>query len=388
MNRSGRAVVIGASHAGSQLALHLRKCGWEGEIVLVGAEAHLPYHRPPLSKAVMSGDKTAEQILLRPEAMYEKQNITLKLGSHVDSIDPDTKVVTFGDGSKLDYEKLAVCTGARPIKLPLGDGLAGVHYLRTLDDVLAIKSELEQVNRVVVVGGGYIGLEAAAVLAKFGKHVTVLEREPRLLQRVTGEVMSDYFRALHQYHGVDVVTGCEVTAINGEGRVSDVNTASGESYAADMVIVGVGVVPETALAEQAGLKLENGIAVDAHARTSDADIFAAGDCSSHPSGLYQRRIRLESVQNANDQSRVAAANMCGDEQRYAATPWFWSDQFDIKLQSAGLSDGYDETIVEGEVSPQNPSGFVVKYYRQGKLIAADCINRPKDFMAIKNSLSE
>lgn len=388
MNRSGRAVIIGASHAGSQLALHLRKCGWEGEIVLVGAEAYLPYHRPPLSKAVMSGDKTAEQILLRPEAMYEKQGITLKLGSHVDSIDPSAKVVTLGDGSKLDYVKLAVCTGARPVKLPLGDGLAGVHYLRTLDDVLAIKSELEQVNRVVVVGGGYIGLEAAAVLAKFGKHVTVLEREPRLLQRVTGEVMSDYFRALHQHHGVDVVTGCEVTAINGEGRVSDVETASGDSYAAEMVIVGIGVVPETALAEQAGLKLENGIAVDAHSCTSDADIFAAGDCSSHPSGLYQRRIRLESVQNANDQSRVAAANMCGDEQRYTATPWFWSDQFDIKLQSAGLSDGYDETVVEGEVSPQNTSGFVVKYYQQGKLIAADCINRPKDFMAIKNSLSE
>lgn len=387
MSQTGRAIVIGASHAGSQLALHLRKCGWEGEIVLIGAESHLPYHRPPLSKAVMSGDKTPEQILLRPPAMYEKQAITLKLGCIVDSIEREQKVVTLSNGEQLNYQKLAICTGARPLKLPLGDGLEGVHYLRTLDDVLAIKAELDQVNRVVVVGGGYIGLEAAAVLAKSGKQVTVLERESRLLQRVTGETLSDYFKALHQHHGVDIVTGCEVTAINGEGRVSEVVTAGGQVYAADLVIVGIGVVPETGLAEQAGLRLENGIAVNDRSQTSDADIYAAGDCSSHPSALYQRSIRLESVQNANDQSRVAAANMCGDAQQYTATPWFWSDQFDIKLQSAGLSAGYDETVVEGEASPENQAGFVVKYYREGKLIAADCINRPKDFMAIKNSLA-
>ena len=199
--------------------------------------------------------------------------------------------------------------------------------------------------------------------------------------------MSDYFKRLHQHHGVEVVTGCEVTAINGQGSVSEVITADDQSFAADMVIVGIGVVPETELAEQAGLRLDNGIAVDAQARTSQTDIYAAGDCSSHPSALYHRSIRLESVQNANDQSRVAAANMCGDDQMYTATPWFWSDQFDVKLQSAGLCEGYDETSVEGDVSPENSEGFVIKYFRQGKLIAADCINRPKDFMAIKNSLA-
>ena len=386
MSQTGRAIVIGASHAGSQLALHLRKCGWQGDIVLIGAETHLPYHRPPLSKAVMSGEKAPEQIWLRPEAMYEKQGITLLLGTTVASLDPNNHSVILGDGNQLSYEKLAICTGARPVTLPLGDGLTGVHYLRTLDDVLAIKSELASVNRVVVVGGGYIGLEAAAVLRKQGKQVTVLERGSRLLQRVTGETMSAYFKRLHLHHGVNVVTGCEVTAINGQGSVSEVVTADDQHFAADMVIVGIGVVPETELAEQAGLQLDNGIAVDAQARTSQTDIYAAGDCSSHPSALYQRSIRLESVQNANDQSRVAAANMCGDEQEYTATPWFWSDQFDVKLQSAGLCEGYDETEVEGEVSPDNKTGFVVKYYREGKLIAADCINRPKDFMAIKNSL--
>jgi len=386
MSQSGRAIVIGASHAGSQLALHLRKCGWEGEIVLIGAENNLPYHRPPLSKAVMSGDKTAEQILLRPEAMYEKQSVTLKLGTQVKAIDPDNHLVTLSDGSELSYDKLALCTGARPVKLPLGDGLGGVHYLRTLGDVLAIKAELDGISRVVVVGGGYIGLEAAAVLAKAGKQVTVLERESRLLQRVTGEQMSAYFKALHEHHGVEVVTHCEVTAINGEGSVSEVVTADDKVFAADMVIVGIGVVPETGLAEQAGLRLDNGIAVDAYAQTSMTDIYAAGDCSSHPSALYQRSIRLESVQNANDQSRVAAINMCGEQQQYTATPWFWSDQFDIKLQSAGLCEGYDQVETDGEVSPENKDGFVVRYYHQGRLIAADCINRPKDFMAIKNSL--
>lgn len=387
MSGTGRAIVIGASHAGSQLALHLRKSGWQGDIVLIGAEKQLPYHRPPLSKAVMSGEKTPEQIWLRPEAMYEKQDITLLLGTTVASLDPENHSVILSDGNQLSYEKLAICTGARPIKLPLGDGLAGVHYLRTLDDVLAIKAELESVNRVVVVGGGYIGLEAAAVLRKLGKQVTVLERASRLLQRVTGEAMSDYFKRLHQHHGVEVVTGCEVTAINGQGSVSEVISSDDQSFAADMVIVGIGVVPETELAEQAGLRLDNGIAVDAQARTSQTDIYAAGDCSSHPSALYHRSIRLESVQNANDQSRVAAANMCGDDQMYTATPWFWSDQFDVKLQSAGLCEGYDETSVEGDVSPENSEGFVIKYFREGKLIAADCINRPKDFMAIKNSLA-
>ena len=386
MSGTGRAIVIGASHAGSQLALHLRKSGWQGDIVLIGAETHLPYHRPPLSKAVMSGEKAPEQIWLRPEAMYEKQDITLLLGTTVASLDPENHSVILSDGNQLSYEKLAICTGARPIKLPLGDGLAGVHYLRTLDDVLAIKAELGSVNRVVVVGGGYIGLEAAAVLRKLGKQVTVLERESRLLQRVTGEAMSDYFKRLHQHHGVEVVTGCEVTAINGQGSVSEVITADDQSFAADMVIVGIGVVPETELAEQAGLRLDNGIAVDARARTSQTDIYAAGDCSSHPSALYHRSIRLESVQNANDQSRVAAANMCGDDQVYTATPWFWSDQFDVKLQSAGLCEGYDETSAEGDVNPENSEGFVIKYFREGKLIAADCINRPKDFMTIKNSL--
>lgn len=382
-----RCVVVGASHAGSQLAIQLRKNGWAGEIVLIGDEPQMPYHRPPLSKAVMSGEKTADQILLRPEPMYQAQQVTLRLNERVQFLDVQKKQLMMTSGEELIYDKLALCTGARPIRLPLGDGLDGVCYLRTLSDVDAIRSRLDGVQKVVVIGAGYIGLEAAAVLRKLGKNVTVLERAERVLQRVTGPQMSAYFQNLHRHHGVDIHCAAEVVAINGQQSVESVTCADGSTFEADLVIVGIGVVPETSLAEMAGLKLDNGICVDEHARTSDPDIFAAGDCCSHPSRLYQRRLRLESVQNANDQSRVAAANICGADEVYDMTPWFWSDQYDVKLQSAGLSDGYDQIETAGSAEPDSTDGFVVTYYRDGKLIAADCINRAKEFMHYKKLLS-
>lgn len=382
------AIVVGASHAGSQLSIHLRKSGWSGRIVLIGEEAHLPYHRPPLSKAVMSGSKNADDIQLRPAAMYENNQIELKLGSRVDALLRHDQRVLLSTGESLHYDKLALCTGASPIRLPLGDGLSGVFYLRSLDDVLTIRSRLPVVKQAVIVGAGYIGLEAAAVLRSLGVDVTVLEREDRVLKRVTGGQVSEYFSALHQLHGVDVRCNAEVIAINGQGNVESVSCADGTRFDAQLVIIGVGVVPQTSLAQAAGLRIENGICVDEFARTSDENIFAAGDCASHPSFLYQRRLRLESVQNANDQSRVAALNMIQIQEKYSATPWFWSDQYDIKLQSAGLSQDFDETVLEGSLDAADKQGFILKYFRQGQLIAADCVNRPKDFMVMKTALTQ
>jgi len=387
------AVVVGASHAGSQLAVHLRKTGWEGRIVLIGDEAWLPYHRPPLSKAVISGTKDPESIQLRAESMYANSQVELRLGARVETVLPQEQRVVLSTGEALDYSLLALCTGAAPIRLPLGDGLDGVCYLRTLDDVLKIRDQLKHVRQAVVVGAGYIGLEAAAALSQLGIEVTVLERAERVLKRVTGEQVSRYFVNLHQHHGVRVHCGVEVVSIDGQGRVEAVEFADGSVYPAQLVIIGVGVAPQTALAESAGLRITNGICVNEYGQSSDPHIFAAGDCASHPSVRYQRRIRLESVQNANDQSRVVAQNMVALQQGkaladvYDALPWFWSDQFDIKLQSAGLHEGFDATEVEGSPDPADKNGFTVRYFKGGKLIAADCINRPKDFIAIKNQLS-
>lgn len=382
-SNDARCLIIGASHAGSQLAVNLRKQGWTGEIVLLGAEAELPYHRPPLSKTVMAGSKTLDNILLRPLAMYANNGVTLRLATAVTRIVPEHKQVELASGETLTYDKLALCTGARPIKLPLGDGLEGVCYLRSYADVDGIKQQLQGKRRAVVIGAGYIGLEAAAVMTQLGLQVTVLERADRVLQRVTGAQVSQYFTDLHRSHGVEIVCGAEVIAINGQHAVDSVSCADGSRYPADIVIVGIGVTPETTLAQDAGLRIDNGVYVDEHCRTSDAHIYAAGDCASYPDARYQRRVRLESVQNANDQARIAAINICGGNDAYQVTPWFWSDQFDIKLQSVGLSDGFDESVLDGSLDPADAGGFVIQYLRGGKLIAADCVRRPKDFMALK-----
>lgn len=381
------AVVVGASHAGSQLAVHLRKCGWQGRIVLIGDEQYLPYHRPPLSKAVMSGSKDAESIQLRPASLYDSNQIELKLGVKVTALRRDSQQVVCSNGEQIRYDRLALCTGAQAIRLALGQGLQGVFYLRTLADVLAIRERLPHVRQAVIVGAGYIGLEAAAVLRGMDIDVTVLERAERVLQRVTGEQVSGYFSELHKLHGVKICCGMNVTDINGKDDVESVSCADGSVYPAQLVIIGVGVVPDVQLAKDAGLNINNGIEVDEYGRSSDENIFAAGDCCSHPAHLYQRRLRLESVQNANDQSRAVAVNMIEHSEKYKAVPWFWSDQFDIKLQSAGLSQDFDRTELEGSLNPADRGGFVVRYLKEGKVIAADCVNRPKDFMAIKTELA-
>lgn len=381
------AVVVGASHAGSQLAVHLRKSGWQGRIVLIGNENFLPYHRPPLSKAVMSGSKDAESIQLRPASLYESNQIELKLGVKVTALLRDSQQVECSDGESIRYDRLALCTGAQAIRLPLGQGLRGVFYLRTLEDVLAIRAHLSEVKQAIIIGAGYIGLEAAAVLRGMDIDITVLERAERVLQRVTGEQVSGYFSELHKMHGVNIRCGANVTNINGKISVDSVRCADGSVFPAQLVIIGVGVVPDIQLAKDAGLVINNGIEVDEYGLTSDKNIFAAGDCCSHPAQLYQRRLRLESVQNANDQSRAVAVNMIALTEKYQSVPWFWSDQFDIKLQSAGLSQDFDRTEMEGSLNPADRSGFIVRYFKEGKIIAADCVNRPKDFMAIKSELA-
>lgn len=386
--QAATAVVAGASHAGSQLAIHLRKSGWPGRIVLIGDEPHLPYHRPPLSKAVMSGSKNADDIQLRPSAMYSSNQIEMMSGVRVASVLRSDQRVLLSTGESLHYDRLALCTGATPIRLALGDGLSGVYYLRSLDDVMSIRRHLPTVKNAVVVGAGYIGLEAAAVLRSLGVAVTVLERAERVLKRVTGAQVSQYFTQLHQLQGVDIRCNMEVTAVNGQGNVESVSCSDGSVFEAQLVIIGVGVIPEIKLAQDAGLRIENGIWVDEYCRTSDEKIFSAGDCASHPSFLYQRRLRLESVQNANDQSRVAALNMIQMQEKYSVVPWFWSDQYHIKLQSAGLSQDYDETQLDGTLDATDAQGFVLKYLKQGQLIAADCVNRPRDFMAIKTALTQ
>jgi len=340
---SQTCIIIGASHAAAQLAPSLRQQGWAGRILIVGDENYLPYHRPPLSKAFLSGEKDVDDILIRPSAAYAKHEIEFKLGTRAEKIDRAHKTVTLRGGEVLNYDKLALCTGSRvrTVTLP-GTELAGIHYLRNIHDVDAIKAHVAEGKRAVIVGGGYIGLETASVLRKLGMDVTVLEMAPRVLARVTAPELSEFYTRVHTDAGVDIKTGIAVTGLEGKQQVEAVTCADGSRFPANLVIIGVGIVPNVELAEAAGLTVNNGIVVDEFARTNDPDIVAAGDVANHPNKLYNLRLRLESVPNAGEQAKSAAASICGKDVAYHALPWFWSDQYDLKLQIAGLSAGYDQ----------------------------------------------
>ncbi|MCH7815179.1 MAG: FAD-dependent oxidoreductase [Proteobacteria bacterium] len=378
-----RCIIVGASHAGATLALQLRREGWSGAIQLIGAEAELPYHRPPLSKEHLAGAKTIDCMRLRPAKVYQDNAIELLLGTAVEHIDIDAKSVKLSDKRELRFDKLALCTGAEVRKLPIGEGLANIFYLRTAADVAPLISLSKTAKRVVIIGAGYIGLETAAVLIQKGLQVTVLEMADRILNRVTSEAMSDFMAALHRDHGVAIVTATEVTEIRGGDVVEQVICADGTEFDADFVIIGVGVTPNTQLAASAGLEVGEGVLVNEYTQTSAADVYAAGDCTSHPSGLYKRVLRLESVQNANEQARAAAANICGRQTIYDAVPWFWSDQYHIKLQMAGINSDYDRVVIRGDPSLDNEAGFALFYFKDAVLIAADCVGRPKEFMVSK-----
>ena len=381
-----RCLIIGASHAAAQLAPALRNNGWEGTIGVLGNEYSLPYHRPPLSKDFLSGKKSLDDILIRQPAVYQKARIHFALGITVTGIDRAGKQIVLDNDQRIPYDKLVLTTGAHVRKRNIpGADLPGIHYLRDINDIHHIKGFVGQGKKAVIVGGGYIGLETAASLRKLGMEVTVLEAMSRVLQRVTAPEISAFYTRVHNEEGVTIVTDTIAKAFEGTKHVETVVCENGDRFPADLVIVGVGVIPATELAEKAGLEVNNGIVVDEYARTSDHDILAAGDCTWHYNPIYGRHMRLESLQNALDQATVAANTLCGNLKPYSALPWFWSDQYDMKLQIAGLSQGYDQIVIRGD--KDNSRSFAAFYLQQGRIIAADCVNRAQEFMLCKNLIA-
>ncbi|MBU3005338.1 NAD(P)/FAD-dependent oxidoreductase [Paraglaciecola arctica] len=379
---NGNCIIIGASHAGVNAAFALRKEGWQGAITIFDTDPTLPYHRPPLSKAYLTSDDGIEKNLLKAEQSYEKNNISLSLGIKITLIDRQKQLIHTEDGELHNYSKLIIATGARPFIPPI-KGIDSAHQLyplRTAEDVNHIRQAMlnSDSQRVVIIGGGYIGLETAASLKKMGANVTVLERESRILARVTAPLMSDYFQQLHHEHGVEVFTAKDVISIETKDDSNTVICADGSQYPADIIIVGVGIRVNTELALEAGLDIENGIKVDNAARTNDNDIYAIGDCSFHHNPHYNRLIRLESVQNAVDQAKVAAASICGKDVTYDTLPWFWSDQYDVKLQMVGLSSGYNKVILRKETDDEGK--FSVWYFDHDRLLSVDTINHAKAYV--------
>ena len=373
-------VIIGAGHAAGQAAASLRQAKFEGPITIIGDEAHVPYQRPPLSKQYLAGTQLADKVYLRAEKFYADKDIQLMLDTRATQIDPSTKTINLDNGETIAYEKLLISTGSRPRKLSIeGSDLSGIHYLRTMDDVDGIRADVKPGANLVIVGGGYIGLEVAAVGIELGMNVHVLEMEERILQRVTTPEMSAYYHKLHTDRGVHIHTQTGVTGFSGNGSVEKV-LCGDESFDADIVIVGIGIIPNIEIAEEAGIHCDNGIVVDDHCRTSDPDIYAAGDCTNHPNPLMNKRLRLESVPNAMDQARVSTANMLGDDKVYAAIPWFWSDQYDLKLQMVGFSADGDSQVLRGDMDTHQ---FAIFYLKDGKVVAADAVNSPKEFMLCK-----
>ena len=370
-------VIIGAGQAGASLAIKLRALGYKGDVTLVGEEKFPPYQRPPLSKKYLLGNMALDRLYLRPRDFYTEQLISLRLGARVTAINPTAKTISIGDET-LSYDHLALTTGSTPRLLPaaIGGRLNGVFAVRSLADVGAMQPAFESGGHVLIIGGGYIGLEAAAVAAAKGLKVTLVEMADRILQRVACAETSDYFRTLHQSHGVTILEGVGLERLTGEGYVNGAILSNGEALEIDFAIVGVGILPGTGLAEAAGLTLNNGIETNSHSETSIPNIWAAGDCASFP---YQGdRIRLESVPNAIDQAEIVAANMLGAGKDYVATPWFWSDQYEVKLQIAGLNTGFTDVVVRDSSATRSHW-----YYKSGALLAVDAMNDPRAYMVAK-----
>ena len=372
-------LIVGAGHGGAQAAIMLRQLKFEGTIAVIGDEGELPYERPPLSKDYFAGDKEFERILIRPAKFWEERAVAMLLKKRVASVDPVAHSVTTEAGETFGYTHLIWATGGAARMLPIpGGNLPGVQGVRTRADADAMKAASETAENIVVIGGGYIGLEAAAVLRKFDKKVTLLEALPRVLARVAGEDLSRFYEAEHRAHGVDVRLGVCVTALEGESHVTGVRLDSGELLPADLVIVGIGIIPAVAPLAAAGADCENGVRVDGQCRTSLPDVFAIGDCAAHANAFTDgATIRLESVQNANDQANVVARTIMGDPQPYHAVPWFWSNHYDLKLQTVGLSTGFDQAVTRGDPATRS---FSVVYLKHGRVIALDCVNAIKDYV--------
>ncbi len=372
----GGIVIVGAGQAGASLAAKLRALGHQGPVTLIGEEPQPPYQRPPLSKAYLLGEMELERLHLRAPAFWDEQAVTLRLSTRVEAIDTEARSLRLQGGETLSYDDLALTTGSRPRQLPaaIGGDLDNVFTVRTLADVNRMAPAFRRGARALIVGGGYIGLEAAAVAAKLGLKVTLIEAAPRILQRVAAPETADFFRRLHQNHGVRILEGAGLSRLTGEGRVTGALLADGSELAADLVVVGIGILPNTELAGDAGIAVDNGIRTDELGRTSAPHVWAAGDCASFPHG--EGRIRLESVGNAIDQAEAVAANMLGANTPYRAKPWFWSDQYDVKLQIAGLNAGYDRIVTRAGEG----GALSVWYYRGATLLALDAMNDARAYM--------
>lgn len=378
-------IVIGAGEAGGQAAISLRQNGYTGRVVVIGDEAYVPYERPPLSKAFMAGESELERMYMRGADFYPENKIELKLSTTVSSINRAGKSVTLANGETMTYDKLVIATGGRVRKMTCpGAQLSGVHYLRSIDDVLGFRDKVIADANLVIVGGGYIGLEVAAVAVKRGCRVTVIETTPRVLSRVVSPEMSAFYTNVHSKAGVNIVTSTTVTAFNGTDKLESVACNGGQVFPADLAIVGIGILPNVEIAQSVGLETDNGIVVNEFAQTSDPDIYAAGDCTNHPNDLLGRRLRLESVPNALSQGKAAALHMLGKPEKYAEVPWFWSDQYDLKLQMTGINDPGDTLVIRGSMEDRK---FSACYLRDGVLVAVNAVNMSKDFLQSKKLIA-
>ncbi|MEO0575883.1 MAG: FAD-dependent oxidoreductase [Pseudomonadota bacterium] len=377
---SDHIVIAGGGHAAGQLAVSLRTGGFDGRLTIIGDESHAPYQRPPLSKKFLSGEVDINRLYIKPPEYYADNDIDLKLDTRINTINTAAQTVSTDEGD-IDWDHLVLATGSRVRTLDVsGSALNGIHYLRTAADVDHIRQHFAPGARLVIVGGGYIGLEVAAVAVKAGLDVHVVEAEDRLLSRVVSPTVSEFYLGVHQQEGVTVHLNAIAQQFSGETNVSGVTLSDGSTLAADLVIVGIGIVPNTELAEAAGIHCDNGIVVNEFCETGTERVLAIGDCTNHPNPLLERNLRLESVPNALEQARTAAATLLGERNAYAEVPWFWSDQYDLKLQIVGLTDGYDQTVIRGDIALRQ---FACFYLKQGRMIAVDAISSPREFLFSK-----
>jgi len=389
---SGTAVIVGAGHAAGELATQMRDNGWRGRILVIGEEPSLPYHRPPLSKAYLAGTVTAQTLLIKPQAVFDSADIEFIAGVRVIAIDRAGSRVHLADGRTAHYDRLILATGGRPRTLPIPRIQQATpdnfHYLRTLADVDRMREQFKPGKRLVIIGGGYVGLEVAAVAIERGLHVTILEALPRVLARVTAPELSAFYAERHQNAGVEICTDTQVedVQLDPSGHaITAMVTVDGRHIEADLAVVGIGLIPNVELASDAGLAVDDGILVDEFGQTSDPNIYAAGDCTNHPNPYFGRRLRLESVPNALEQARCVAASVCGKPKAYASVPWFWSDQYHLKLKMVGLSQGYDQLVMRGTTESDCFAAF---YLKDGYLLAVDTVNRAPEFMLAKRLISE
>lgn len=375
-----RCVIIGGGHAGAQVVTSLRKFGWQGEILMLSNELNLPYHRPPLSKSFLLGNTTERQLLIRPEAAYEKENVDVILNTEVRNIHPKESSVMLQDGSNIHYSKLVLCTGSkmRRINVP-GANLAGIFYIKTIEDIRSLNESLmDQPKTIVMVGGGYVSLETAAVLKEMNHSVTVLARDNRILSKSTSSFVAEHLYQEHQKRGVNIFTNKQVSRFVGDNSVASVECSDGSIYKADIIVVGIGADADCDLARDAGLDVGDGIVIDAFGRTSCEDIYAAGDCT-YQQQLNGVAMQIASVPNALEQAKCAASTICGEPKAAEAVQWFWSDQYDCKVQMSGLNYEYDETVLR----QNKPDQFSVWYLKEKQIIAAEFVNSPADFMMSK-----